>query len=71
MHVGTFHPLQSSTQAELNTNYVSSVFPEDKDWKANLLDFNNLTAQQKKSEVLQLLEDFKDVFSQSPTIMVN
>ena len=66
MHVGTFHPLQSNIQDKLNANCISSMFPEDKDWKASLLDSNGLPAQQNE-EVLQLLEDFKDVFSQSPT----
>lgn len=66
MHVGTFHPLQSDMQDRPNTKCIASVLQGGKDWKAKVLvDFNNLTAQQNE-EVLQLLEDFKDVFSQLP-----
>ena len=66
MHVVTFHPLQSNMWDEVNTNCVSAVFPGDKNWKANLLDSNNLTSWQ-NMEVLQLLEELNDVFSQSST----
>ena len=68
MHVVTFHPLQSNMRDEVNTNCVSAIFPRDKNWKANLLaiDSNNLTSWQ-NMEVLQLLEELKDVFSQSST----
>ena len=59
MHVVTFHPLQSNMQDEVNTNCMSAVFPRDKNWKANLLDSNNLTSWQ-NMEVLQLLEELKD-----------
>ncbi len=44
---------------EPSANSVSAVFPADKDWKVNLLDSNTLTAQ--------LLEEFRDVSSQSST----
>ena len=66
MHIGTFHPLQNNLQDKLKATCVSAVFPEDKDWRANLLNSNELTTQQNE-EVLRLLEDFKDVFSQSST----
>ena len=51
MHIGTFHSLQNYLQDKLKATCVSAMFPEDKDWRGNLLNSNNLTTQQNE-EVL-------------------